>query len=101
MLAIGTEATTWRIAMTTACAEHTWQPLTEDELAAVRKQSRQGRPNMAWLELVEQCSTCGAMEGIVSWYGQVQRTEVIQDGANTKVKWPTRAPAPGGGMSMG
>jgi hypothetical protein len=87
--------------MSNACTEHIWQPLTEDELGAVRKRSRQGRPNMAWLETVEQCSSCGAMEGVVSWYGQVQRTEVVQDGEQTKVKWPTRAPAPGGGMSMG
>jgi len=87
--------------MSNACTEHDWKALTEDELAAVRKQSRQGRPNMAWLEGVEQCSKCGAMEGVVSWYGQVQRTEVVQDGDQTRVKWPTRAPAPGGGMSMG
>jgi hypothetical protein len=84
--------------MTNAC-EHDWKALTDDELAAVRKQSRQGRPNMAWLESVEQCSKCGSMEGVVSWYGQVQRTEVLEDGEQTKVKWPTRAPAPGGGMS--
>jgi hypothetical protein len=39
------------------------------------------------------------MEGVVSWYGQVQRTEVLQEGEQVRVKWPTRAPAPGGGMS--
>jgi len=83
--------------MTNDC-EHDWKALTEDELAAVRKQSRQNRPNMAWLEGVEQCSKCGAMEGVVSWYGQVQRTEVLQEGEQPRVKWPTRAPAPGGGM---
>ena len=85
--------------MTSPCTEHKWQPLTEDELADVRKKSRQGRPNMAWLESVEQCANCGAMEAIVSWYGQVQRTTV--DPAGPTVKWPTRAPAPGGGMSTG
>jgi hypothetical protein len=56
---------------------------------------------MAWLESVEQCSKCGVMEGVVSWYGQVQRTEVLQEGEQARVKWPTRAPAPGGGMSGG
>jgi hypothetical protein len=85
--------------MTSECAEHDWKALTEDELAAVRKGSRQTRPNMAWLESVEQCSKCGAMEGVVSWYGQVQRTEVQQEGEQPRVKWPTRAPAPGRGMS--
>ncbi|HEU0073849.1 MAG TPA: hypothetical protein VFS30_07540 [Dehalococcoidia bacterium] len=87
--------------MTSGCAEHDWKALTEDELAAVRKASRQTRPNMAWLESVEQCRKCGAMEGVVSWYGQVQRTEVLQDNEQSRVKWPTRAPAPGGGMSAG
>jgi hypothetical protein len=85
--------------MSDACTDHDWQPLADDDLANVRKQSRQTRPNMAWLEGVEQCSKCGAMEGVVSWYGQVQRTPVLQDGEQARVKWPTRAPAPGGGMS--
>jgi len=84
--------------MTSECAEHDWKALTEDELAGIRKASRQTRPNMAWLESVEQCSKCGAMEGVVSWYGQVQRTEVLQEAEQSRVKWPTRAPAPGGGM---
>ena len=83
--------------MAEECSEHDWQGLTDDEVGAVRKNSRQTRPNMAWLESVEQCARCGAMEATVSWYGQVQRTTVDPDGPT--VKWPTRAPAPGGGMS--
>jgi hypothetical protein len=85
--------------MSNACTEHEWRPLTDDEVATVRKNSRQTRPNMAWLESVDQCVTCGALEATVSWYGQVQRTTV--DAAGPTVKWPTRAPAPGGGMSGG
>ena len=69
MVDVRSKATEQRILMSETCTEHEWKALTEDELAAVRKQSRQNRPNMAWLENVEQCSRCGAMEGVVSWVG--------------------------------
>ena len=43
--------------MSNVCTEHEWRPLTDDEVATVRKNSRQTRPNMAWLESVEQYPT--------------------------------------------
>ncbi len=88
--------------MSNECAEHAWEAVEEQELADIRKQSRRGRPNMAWLEGVQRCAKCDGLEATVSWYGQVQRTSLSKSETGEIVlKWPSRAPAPGGGMSAG
>jgi hypothetical protein len=87
--------------MTTTC-DHKMQPLPDEETADIRKKTRTGRPNGAWLEGVNRCSKCGATEAKVSWYGQIHTTAVtIGDGTAT-VHWPTRqGQTSGGAMGMG
>lgn len=87
--------------MTTEC-QHTYEAIADDEVGEIRKSTRTGRPNGAWLEGVNRCGKCGAMEAKVSWYGQILPAAVsITDGKVT-VHWPTRqGQASGGAMGMG
>jgi hypothetical protein len=87
--------------MTTGC-EHTLEPLLDDEVGDIRRKTRTGRPNGAWLEGVSRCSKCGSMEARVSWYGQIHTTAVSINDGNPTVHWPTRqGQTSGGGMGMG
>jgi hypothetical protein len=86
--------------MTTDC-EHTRESLPDEEIADIRRKTRTGRPNGAWLEGVSRCSKCGALEARVSWYGQVLPAAVTVSDTETKVHWPTRQQASGGAMGMG
>ncbi len=87
--------------MTSDC-EHTMEVLPEDEIGEIRRSTRTGRPNGAWLEDVSRCSKCGAMAARVSWYGQIHPAGVSVSDGKTTVHWPTRqGQASGGAMGMG
>jgi len=87
--------------MTTTC-DHTMEPLPDEQIADIRKKTRTGRPNGAWLEGVNRCSKCGELEAKVSWYGQIHSAGVTLSDGSATVHWPTRqGQASGGGMGMG
>jgi len=87
--------------MTTTC-DHDMQPLPDEATGDIRRKTRTGRPNGAWLEGVSRCSKCGEYEARVSWYGQIHSTPVTMDGDNPKVHWPTRqGQASSGSIGMG
>jgi hypothetical protein len=87
--------------MTTTC-DHTMQPLSDEETGDIRRQTRTGRPNGAWLEGVSRCSKCGGLEAKVSWYGQIHTTVVVMQDGNPSVRWPThQSQSLGGAMGMG
>jgi hypothetical protein len=86
--------------MTTTC-DHTMQPLPDEETADIRRKTRTGRPNGAWLEGVNRCSKCGELEAKVSWYGQIHTTGVTLADGQPAVRWPTgQSQASGGAMGM-
>jgi hypothetical protein len=78
------------------------QPLSDEATGDIRRKTRTGRPNGAWLEGVSQCGKCGEYEAKVSWYGQIHSTYVSMNDDNPTVHWPTRqGQASGGSMGMG
>jgi len=77
-------------------------PLSDEEVGDIRRKTRTGRPNGAWLESVSRCSKCGGMEAKVSWYGQIHSAAVSVSDGNPTIHWPTRqGQASGGAMGMG
>jgi hypothetical protein len=64
--------------------------LTDEELAAFKKQTRTGRPSGAWIEKVDQCSRCGAQEAEVTWFGEGFRVGVQTENGEVRVDWPKR-----------
>jgi hypothetical protein len=88
--------------MTSQCSEHSWAALSAEDVAEIRRKTRTGRPNGAWLENVSRCSNCGAMEAGVSWYGQLHHVAVTEETPGSPVvRWPTRQTSPGSSMGMG
>jgi hypothetical protein len=81
---------------------HAWRTYTDEEVSALRAQSRAGRPSGAWVEGADQCEKCGRVEAKVSWWGQVHRVPFAprEQGGQPVIQWPTRSGG-GGGGSMG
>jgi hypothetical protein len=85
------------------CGAHAWRSYTDEEMKALRSETRAGRPSGAWVEAAEQCENCGAIETSVSWWGQVHRVPFRPKvaGGPSLIHWPTRAQASGGSTGMG
>jgi hypothetical protein len=83
---------------------HSWRPYTDEEMTALRSQTRSGRPSGAWVEGAEQCEKCGKVEAKVSWWGQLHRVAYAprEPGGAAVIHWPNRQqPSSGGGTGMG
>ncbi|HEX5141296.1 MAG TPA: hypothetical protein VFX19_10150 [Dehalococcoidia bacterium] len=89
--------------MTETACDHAWRSYTDEEMTALRSQTRQGRPSGAWVEGAEQCEKCGAIEAKVSWWGQLHRVPFApkQEGGAPVIHWPTRSGSAPGGSSPG
>jgi hypothetical protein len=85
----------------TANCDHDMQPLSDEATGDIRRKTRTGRPNGAWLEGVNQCSKCGEYEARVSWYGQINSTPISMNEGNPTVQWNARQGQASGGGGMG